>query len=286
MYKMFEYKEIEPQLISDRIIYSCDDSYYKTYDSVIMSCYMTSKPDPQRQVYQQNDSYEYIKPFYETVLKCGLHAIIFTDNLSDEFIEKYQTDRIIFKKCKIGGYSINDERFILYYQYLLSNPYKYVLMTDVSDVFVNLNPFDLLKNDGRIFVGTNVVGMGCEKRTPMWFERRSWKIDPFNEKLKKARYDEIGYQPNQIQIYSAGLLGSSYQQIMWFLVQMINIMLIIKSHKNYNMIIFNYIINRHLLKGYDAKSFCTDYIFTGAPFNSLFGKFEKMEDSSCCFFHK
>ena len=53
-------------------------------------------------------------------------------------------------------------------------------MTDVSDVFVMRDPFILIKDksyDDKIFVGTNVVGMGAKKRTPMWFERRKWKLE-------------------------------------------------------------------------------------------------------------
>lgn len=283
---MFEYSQIDPKLIEDRIIESCDDQYYTKYDHVIMSCYMTSKMDPQRQFFQQNDSYEYMKPFYETVLEQGLHAVIFTDKLSDDFISKYQTDKIIFKKCKMGNYSINDERFIIYYQYLLKNKYKYALMTDISDVFVIKNPFDLMTKIDKIFVGTNVVGFGADKRTPMWFERRNWKIEPFNEKLKNANYDDVGYKSNKIQIYSAGLLGGSYDKIMWFLIQTTNIMLIINSQKNYNMVVFNYIINKHLLEEYNSTTFCTKYVYTGTPFNSLFGKYEKMENTECCLFHK
>lgn len=283
---MFAYQKIDPNLISNRVICKLDDTYHKVYDSVILSCYMTSKKDPQRHVYQPNDCFDYIKGFYESILKCDLHAVIFYDNLSDDFVLQYQTDKIIFKKCTMGEYSINDERYIIYYQYLLSNHYKYVLMSDVSDVFVNANPFELLKNDNRLFVGTNNIGEGVSIMNPKWFERRNWKLCPFNEKLKNANYDMIGYQENEIQIYNAGLIGSSYSKIMWVLTQMIGIMLIIKSRKNYNMIILNYIINRYLLEGYDIKTFCSQHLYTGYPFNSLYLQYESIENSKCCLFHK
>jgi hypothetical protein len=76
---------------------------------------MTSKKDPQRAIYQPNDNYDYIKPWYETMIKQDMHGIIFYDKLSDEFITEHQTHKIIFKKCTIGKYSINDERFINIY---------------------------------------------------------------------------------------------------------------------------------------------------------------------------
>lgn len=289
---MNDISHIDPQKIKTRMILdNYDDSYHTIYDSVILTCYMTSKPDPQRNIFQENNSYEYIKPWYESMKMANIHGIIFYDKLSKEFIDKYQTDKIIFKKCKLGLYSINDERFIIYYQYLLKNPYKYVSMTDVSDVTVNNDPANLMRDpayENKLFVGTNVIGMGALKRTPMWFDRRAWKIDPINLKLKESGYDTVGYQKNTIQIYSAGLIGGSYNNSMWLLSKMIEIMLIIDSVKNNNMIILNYIINRYLLEDYDTKTFCTKYIHTGQPFNNRFAdkKETKAQKLNCCLVHK
>lgn len=274
----------DDKLLDSRIIYDTGNKYYEKYDNVVLTCYMTSKKDPQRNIYMENNNYDYIKPWYESMLKCDLHGIIFYDLLSDDFIDKYQTDKIIFIKCKMGCYSINDERFIIYYKYLLKNKYKNVLMTDVSDVIITANPFNLINNSVKLFVGTNVVGCGAKKRTPEWFARRKWKIDPFNKKLKTKKYDDVGYVSNTIQIYSAGLLGGDYLKIMWFLNKMSNIFFIVHSEKNNNMIIFNYIINKFLLEEYNEKTFCTKYIHTGYPFNSLFGK--NQVESGCYLIHK
>ena len=52
--------------------------------------------DPQRNIYIDSNSYEYIKPLYSSALKHDLHCIIFYDNLSDlsEKILKYSNDDI------------------------------------------------------------------------------------------------------------------------------------------------------------------------------------------------
>ncbi len=281
----FDNTQIESNLLNTRIVYDDNNKYYEKYDTVILSCYMTSKKDPQRDLFQDNNNYEYIKPWYESVKKHDLHGIIFYDQLSDEFVEQYKTEKIIFIKTKIGKFSINDERFILYYKYLLLNKYKYVLMTDVSDVCVNKNPFDVI-NDDKIFVGTNVVGKGPLLKTSEWITRRKWKLDPFNELLNSSGYDPIGFHPDEKQIYSAGLLGGSYQKIIWFLEQMINVMLLIDSKKNYNMIVFNYVIFRYLLDEYNSETYCTKYIHTGSPFNSMFGRHEIEGQSENCLLHK
>lgn len=128
------------------------DDFHKKFNNVILSCYFCSKKDPIHHKEltnqkQETDNYEYIKPLYESCLKNNIHLIIFYDILSNNFIQKYQNDFIIFKKTKlVSNLSINDERFVIYFEYLLKNPYKNVLSCDISDVYINKNPFDLFEN--------------------------------------------------------------------------------------------------------------------------------------------
>ena len=131
------------------------DQFYKRFDDVILSCYFTLKVDPihsgeltETNKRQPKDNFEYIKPLYQTCLNQKIHLIIFHDSLSADFINKYQTEQIIFRKTELSrtGFSINDERYCIYYKYLLDNPYQYVLTSDVSDVYINKNPFDFMRN--------------------------------------------------------------------------------------------------------------------------------------------
>jgi len=128
------------------------DTFYKKFDNVVLSCYFNGKRDPihhdeLKNEKQEKDNYNYIKPLYETCLKQKLHLIIFHDNLSENFLKKYTTDKIIFRRTQlVSELSINDERFIIYYEYLHKNPYKNVLSSDVSDVYINKNPFYLVEN--------------------------------------------------------------------------------------------------------------------------------------------
>jgi len=128
------------------------DNFYSFFDNVVLSCYFCGKRDPihhfeLKDEKQESDNYNYIKPLYDSCKEKDLHLVIFYDILSDKFIEKYSTDKIIFRKTLLlSDLSINDERFIIYYEYLLKNPYKNVLTSDISDVYINKNPFDLIDN--------------------------------------------------------------------------------------------------------------------------------------------
>lgn len=141
-----------PQKYQHQIENLDNDKFYEKFDCVILSCYFNGKNDPihhseLKEKKQEANNFNYIKPLYETAKKHKQHLIIFHDNLSDEFIKKYQTDKIIFRKTQlVSNLSINDERFIIYYEYLLKNPYKKVLSSDISDVYINKNPFELLNN--------------------------------------------------------------------------------------------------------------------------------------------
>lgn len=265
-----------------------DLSYFKKFDKVVLTVYMTSKKDPQRGFFQDNNSYNYIKPWYETMKEKKLHGVIFYDNLSDDFIKKYQTDKIFFVKTKLGMYSINDERYIIYNVFLNKNPhYKYVLTSDVSDVEINKDPFELMQLEPeKIFIGTNVVIEGPEIRTPKWYDRREWKIVRFNDALKRANYDPIGYTKNKYQIYNVGLLGGSYKVVKPFIDEMCKIIFIVNNNKNNNMLIANYIAVKHYIKGYNKITFCTDKLITGYPFNSVYKKYEKLGESEAALIHK
>lgn len=128
------------------------DLFYKNFRNVVLSCYFTGKKDPIHHASLENerrdiDNYEYMKPLYESCRQLNIHLVIFHDNLSSTFIEKYQTEKIIFRKTRlVSNLSINDERYIIYYEYLLKNPYKNVFSSDIGDVFLMKNPFGLLKN--------------------------------------------------------------------------------------------------------------------------------------------
>jgi hypothetical protein len=273
--------------------------YHTIFDNVILTCYITSFKDPIHhseliplygEPKQPKDNFDYMKNFYNTVLEKNLHCIIFHDSCSDEFIKKYETDKIKFIKIDVSywQYSINDERFTIYYEFLKNNPYKKVLMCDISDVLINKNPFDIINDDYKIFAGTNHVLAGPKIRTPQWFERRQTKVNRFNKYIKK--FDNIGWLKNdKYQVYNAGLLAGNYKSVIKFLSKfdfILRELMPVSRKANWNMVIFNYIINKYLLEDYNENTFHTKYLISGYPFNSMYKKYEKLGESKCCLIHK
>lgn len=278
------------------------DTWYKTYRDVVLTCYFISKQDPQRAYNWPNDSYEIIRPWYESMLKHDLHGIIFYDKLSEEFIEKYTTEKIKFKKCKLGHYSTNDERFILYYMYLLENQYQHILMTDVSDVIINKNPFPFIKdpqnnnNGQRIFIGRDCMNYvdgskGCRKMVKKIKKKRP--KTPYFDYTKKER--------TTLPMYNPGLVGGRYEVIVKFLSRMVKIFFRINLQVNFNLLFSNFVLHKKYMEGFDQNKFkpelehsyheeigdsCTDLIYSGAPFNSQFKRYEKEDESSAYLLHK
>ena len=56
--------------------------------------------------------------------------------------------------------------------------------------------------------------------------------------------------------------------------------------KNWNMVIANYIIVKYYFNNYNEKTFITDDIYTGFPFNSMYKKLEYEKNSLSCLIHK
>ena len=143
-------------------------------DTVILTSYFSKKPHPQRgdpdcvgitkggRVSQED--FSYIQDWYNSVHTLGLQARIFFDELSEDFLSEYTTDKIKFIKTNVEEtrFSNNDWRFFCYRDYLKSNKHDGVFMTDCSDVIVAKDPAELLigeGNDCQFYAGKDVEGM-------------------------------------------------------------------------------------------------------------------------------
>jgi hypothetical protein len=287
-------------------------------DNVICTTYFITKKDPQRDVIIDKDNIKYIEPWYYSMKRENLFGIVFHDGLSSEFIQQYETEKIKFVKCQLGSYSLNDERFILYYMFFWKHKVRSILFTDGNDVIVNQPPFDLIdnKNQFTIFVGRGRVNKLFQSE---------WNLDSI-ERFSKNIKESLPNRFYEMSIYNAGIIGGNYDTVMFFLRQMSILFININKSDNNNMaamhyVLFNYyfpnskkgfkkyiygltnlktkiFIYRLVLKlkisdiiGYSNKirfegdkTGVSKYIYTGFPLNSKFCLFET--ESKSYFTHK
>jgi len=207
-------------------------------EQLLLTTYFSSKKDPQKKINAPSVDITYIKPWYDSVNKLELNGYILHDHLPGWFIDRYSTRHTKFISCKLGNYSLNDERFFLYLNLLLNYcpNVKRVFMTDGNDVFITKDPFPLvdLYLDNKLFVGRNNGNLlrqsyiNREVRIPI-FEK------DYGEKLSRSFYN----QP----IYNAGILGGNIQVVIPFLKELTSILGACDTNNNNNMVAFNYAIH-------------------------------------------
>ncbi|MDG4714323.1 hypothetical protein [Winogradskyella marincola] len=282
------------------------ESLSKNFKSVVCTTYFSSKKDPQRKLKIDSDDISYIAPWYNSMVKLKLEGIVFYDHLSNDFIQKYKTDHISFVKCQLGNYSLNDERFIIYYMFFLKHKADQILLTDGNDVVINKSPFECIDNKKK---STIFVGRGSENK----LIHSNWNLDSIN-RLKEGLNEELPNNFYDTAIYNAGIIGGHYTTLLYFLRQMCFVFFRVNNDENNNMAAMHYvlyyyfypnsrrlpwcliykILNKNLKIKFQRKlkfwnlefllnhqidykndtTAVSKYIFSGYPLNSRFKQFE------------
>jgi hypothetical protein len=195
------------------------------FEDVICTTYFSTKSDPQRKKKIQANSIEYIAPWYNSMRALKLSGIVFYDDLSDN---------IRFLKCTVGKYSLNDERFILYYMFFLKYKVKNILLTDGNDVIITKAPFEFFesKKETTIFVGRG-------KKNKLFHS--SWNMSSLN-KLLQGLNTSLPNNFYEMAIYNAGIIGGNYYTVMYFLRQICSVFFKIDNNKNNNMAAMHYVL--------------------------------------------
>jgi hypothetical protein len=231
---------------------------FENNKNVIMTTYFCKKKDPQRKNYAPCDDFIYIKPWYNSIKRLGLRGIIFHDGMSKKFIKQYETENIRFEyvDSKKFEYSLNDQRFLIYYDYLLKHSeISNVFMTDGNDVKLVKSPFNNICNN---------LCVGSEKgkiKTNKWLQT---KINILNSNNNL----NCEWKNKNVNIYNAGILGGNRKIVMEFLKEMRNIFIILdkkQKKENLNMSIFNYVM---------FNNFSNKNILTGEKLHSVFKEYQ------------
>jgi hypothetical protein len=155
-----------------------------------------------------NNSYDYIKVWYESVKDKEIDCVVFHDKLSDDFVETYSTDRISFEKVEVNEYSNNDFRFFCFSEYLnnLKDKPDVVFHNDISDVKVVKDPSELINTYPK-------VDYFCCRDSIMLSQF------PYIEVHRKFNWDDTFLfilNENSWELINMGVIGGSFNKMKEF----------------------------------------------------------------------
>lgn len=192
----------------------------------------------------KKDDFSLIEKFYNSIKKNNLNCIIFHNELSDQFVNKYSNEKIKFQHQIISNRkSYNDERFFCYLQYLKIHEKEIdkVICTDCFDVQIHKNPFHLIDKKFDICVGED------NEKGKKWIEEKMTKCN-LKIKIKKP--------------YNAGIIGGYRIKLVNFFEEMTRMMSNCPEEINSNMAVLNYMLNSKKWK-----------ILSGFPLHNKFRSF-------------
>lgn len=231
--------------------------------NVIFSAYFTSVYDKNREIYIPKDSYQYMSPIYNSVIKLKLNLIIFYDDLSSEFVNEHTTQKIKFVKIdmkKFNNFEPHDIRFIVLNKFLKKHNYENMFLTDLCDVFINKNPFNIFKNNSILCIQQDV---DQTIKDNIWSRINFCRIC----KVNKIEDTILGPYVNN-RLMNCGIIGGSKHVFIEFIRLMAN-KIIDLTNGGYqgikDMIVVNYVFYKY----YNNKI----TVFTGDMLHSPFHKY-------------
>lgn len=211
------------------------------------------------------DNFELISGWYNSVLSSGINqAVIFHDECSNEFIEKYTTNVIKFYRWDSHiRKSYNDDRFFAYLDFMKKNSeISEVIFTDLFDVQVIKNPFELMRNNNEydLYSGSEILTNGSSQ----WMIKKHKEA---NLPLPKSNYILGKF------LYNAGIIGGPRSVIMNLLEEMTNMISNLSNDLNINMPIYNLAIEKLNLR-----------VYSGHPLHNVFRS--HINQGGCYILHK
>lgn len=187
-------------------------------NTVILTSYFSKKKHPNHpgdkdvvgrgsDGFVENDSIQYILPWYNSVNGTSAKGFVFHDNLSDSFVLENTTENIKFIKVPDSIYSNNDYRFYCFRDFLLENQFDVVFHTDASDVTVINDPQELIKKYPNIDYFTCKDSIMLNQFGDYMSVHRHFNFeDSMNFMLNIKRWDLI----------NMGVIGGSYKKMVEF----------------------------------------------------------------------
>lgn len=252
-----------------------DTLKFSPKSNLIMACHLTGVYDVNRNNTLDDDNYEWVRNWAESVAIANIRGLIFHNNFSKETCDKYQNDHISFIKIDYNhSFNPNVYRYFVYRDFLQrhQNTFKSIFITDVSDVVIVRSPFEdpyFTKNPTAIFCGDEPKTLDDD-----------WMKD-HGAHLRKNIQDYAAYENKFAKetLLNCGIIGGTTSIFLDFLQKLCEIHLQANSENKTaftgDMGVFNYL----------ARTQFNTKLRHGAPINTVFKRFEN-ERKDCWFRHK
>ena len=242
---------------------------------LILACHITGVYDVNRNTTLQDDAYDLVQAWAESVAKANLKGIIFHNNFSDETCARFENTHISFERIEYNPeFNPNVYRYFVYRDFLAKSldPIQGVFVTDVSDVTLAQNPFnDPLYQDNPelLFCGDEPTLLANEWMLAHATHLREQMAD------YRAYEEQFAKEP----LLNCGIIGGAFPIFFDFLQQLCEI------HETYNranktaytgdMGAFNYLVRTRF----------NENLRHGFPVNTVFKGYEN-DRMDCWFRHK
>ena len=115
-----------------------------TNSNIVLACHITGVYDVNRNTTLQDNNYELVRNWAESLASANLKGVIFHNNFTAETCEKYENEHISFVEIDYNPrFNPNIYRYLVYRDFLMKYKgyFKSVFVTDISDVVLIKNPF-------------------------------------------------------------------------------------------------------------------------------------------------
>lgn len=112
--------------------------------NLICATLLTGVYDVNRNERLDNDEFEYVRAWYDSINRLGLTGIIFHNTFSRQTVEAYQNDHVSFMEVRYDQrFNANVFRYLVYQDFIRQHRDEItnLFVTDSSDVEVVMNPF-------------------------------------------------------------------------------------------------------------------------------------------------
>jgi hypothetical protein len=252
-----------------------DIRHFKPSTDVIMACHITGVYDINRNTTLENDNYELVRDWAESVAKQHVQGIIFHNNFTLDTCEKFKNEYISFIKINYNNqFNPNVYRYFVYYDFLQQHVqfFKSIFITDITDVALVNNPFIdsyFIENSAAIFCGDEPKTLNND-----------WMRD-HSAHLRNNISDYVEYESKfgSETLLNCGIIGSKAPIIFDFIKKLCAIHEYANSANQTaftgDMGAFNYL----------ARTQFNSHLRHGAPINTVFKMYED-ERQDCWFRHK